>query len=184
MEIKTVRLILREVHPTDLQDVHDLHSIPVVDQYNTLGLPPNTQATMVLLDGWILAQTQQPRKQYVFILEDLDGSFVGLIGLNLGKVGYHSAELWYKLHPDHWKHGFATEAVEGILQFCFDELNLHRLEAGCATENTASVRVLEKAGFIREGVGRKKLPIRGTWVDNYRYAILEEDWLTLQAERK
>jgi len=52
--------------------------------------------------------------------------------------------------------------------------------AGCATENTASSKVLEKAGFLREALCRKKLPIRGEWVDNYEYAILEEDYFSLK----
>jgi [ribosomal protein S5]-alanine N-acetyltransferase len=55
-------------------------------------------------------------------------------------------------------------------------LRLHRIEAGCAVENIPSIKVLEKAGMTREGLKRKKLPIRGEWKDNYFYAILEEDF--------
>ena len=81
----------------------------------------------------------------------------------------------YSLLPDYWGQGYATEAVRGLIGYAFEELGLHRLEAGVATGNLASIRVLEKAGMTREGLKRKILPIRGTWVDNFHYAILDED---------
>jgi [ribosomal protein S5]-alanine N-acetyltransferase len=58
-------------------------------------------------------------------------------------------------------------------------LKLHRIEAGCAVENVASVSVLEKVGMTREGMKRKKLPIRGEWKDNYFFGMLEEDFQEL-----
>jgi len=54
-----------------------------------------------------------------------------------------------------------------------EKFNLHKVEAGVATENHRSIRVLEKAGMTREGLRRKILPIRGEWKDNYHYAIVE-----------
>ncbi len=52
---------------------------------------------------------------------------------------------------------------------------LHKVEAGVAIGNIKSIRVLEKTGMTREGLRRKILPIRGEWVDNYHYAIVESD---------
>ena len=62
-----------------------------------------------------------------------------------------------------------------MLEFGLCELDLHRIEAGCAIENAASVKVIEKVGMIREGTKRKILPIRGKWIDVYNYSILEEE---------
>jgi ribosomal-protein-alanine N-acetyltransferase len=62
-----------------------------------------------------------------------------------------------------------------VIRFGFEELELHRIEAGVATENKASIRVLEKLGMTQEGKRRKILPIRGQWKDNYHYALLEDD---------
>jgi RimJ/RimL family protein N-acetyltransferase len=56
-----------------------------------------------------------------------------------------------KLHFDHWGKGHGTEAVNRVLDFGFNDLNLHRIKAGCAVENIASIKVLEKVGMIREG---------------------------------
>lgn len=99
-----------------------------------------------------------------------------LLLLIQGKVNYKSAEVWFKIHKNHWRKGYTTEALASLLAFGFNNLKLHRIEAGCAVENIASGKTLEKAGFTREGLKRKKLPIRGEWKDNYFYGILEEDF--------
>jgi ribosomal-protein-alanine N-acetyltransferase len=175
MIFETKRLHFRDVVSSDLENIHGLHSMPETDQYNTLGIPASAVETGVLLEGWINANTETPRKRHILCIEDQQGRFIGLLGISTGKPGYRNAELWYKLHKDHWNKGYATEAVKGAVAFCFSTLQLHRVEAGCATGNIASVRVLEKAGFTREGRGRKLLPVRGEWLDNYTYSILDED---------
>ncbi len=178
MELQTARLKFRELILSDLNNIHELHSLPETDQYNTLGIPDSLGKTKTIIDGWIARQNEFPRKQYVFYLENNKPDFIGLIGIKIGKPGYSSAEIWYKIHSKHWNQGYATEAVKRILSYVFTELKLHRIEAGCATGNSASIKVLEKTGFRREGMKRKILPIRGEWVDNYGYSILEEDFNT------
>lgn len=163
--------------PTDLQAIHHLHLLPETDQYNTLGIPANESVTQGWMNDWSEQQKQEPRMHYVFVVEIKDTTdFVGLIALNLGKPKYKNGEVWYKLLPSFWNRGFATEALTEVLRLGFEDLNLHRIEAGCATENIGSIRVLEKVGMHKEGHRRKCLPIRGDWVDNYEFAILEEDW--------
>lgn len=174
--IQTVRLKLREVNLNDLQNIFQLHLLPETDQFNTMGIPEDISAIERMLGDWTLRQKEDPRSEYIFVIEDLEGGFIGLIGMVNIHRKFQSGEIWYKLHVNYWGRGFATEAVKGILQFGFKTLNLHRIEAGCAIGNVASCRVLEKAGFTREGGKRKALPIRGEWVDNHEYAILESDY--------
>lgn len=176
MNLKTNRLLLRELTVEDIPSIHLLNSIPEVDAYNTLGLPQSMEDTEKVILPIIHDQTEMPRPRYVWYILNSKLDFIGLIGLVIGKQKYSTAEIWYKIHPMHWSKGYATEAVNANLDFAFNTLKLHRVTAGCATENTASVRVLEKCGFLREGMCRKILPIRGNWVDNYEYAILEEDY--------
>ena len=180
MVLQTARLKLREVSLTDIERIHDLHSLPETDKYNTLGIPKSIDETKNLVIDWTNAQYQSPRKKYVFCIEKGNNDFIGLFGINIGKPNYQNAEIWYKLHSNYWNQGFATEAVKTILHFCFTELKLHRVEAGCATANIASIKVLEKSGMIREGQRKKLLPIRGEWFDNFEYAILEEDFIPKQ----
>lgn len=176
MIIETERLNLRELSPEDTEAIHQLHSFPETDQYNTLGIPKSLKETKELVNHWLSLQKVKPRQSYIFtIKERKTDSFAGLIALTLGKPSFRIADTWYKLHPAFWGRGYATEALTSLLRFGFKQLKLHRIEAGCAIGNLASARVLEKAGMLREGSKRKVLPIRGQWVDNYEYAILEED---------
>ena len=160
-----------------MYNVHELHSLPETDEFNTLGIPENIQTTKNLLEEWIALQKQEPRSCYIFCIDkNDDNSFIGLIALNLGKANYQSAEVWFKINKNFWRKGYTTEALTILLDLGFNNLKLHRIEAGCAVENIASSKVLEKVGMIREGIKRKKLPIRGQWKDNYFYGILEEEF--------
>jgi len=176
--LKTSRLLLRTISLSDLEAIYELHSLPETDEFNTLGIPKTIETTKEILEEWLIAQNKNPRSSYVFAISLIDpNQFIGLMALNLRKPHYRTAEVWYKIHKNYWQKGYTTEALTALLNFGFNELKLHRIEAGCATENLASIRVLEKVGMIREGLKRKKLPIRGMWKDNYFYAILEEDFL-------
>ncbi len=175
--LKTNRLDIGEVTLPDIHNIHKLHSLPETDEFNTLGIPENIQTTEKILAEWVTLQKQEPRYCHVFnITKKDDNTFIGLIALNLGKLNYRTAEVWFKMHKDFWRKGYTTEALIRVLDFGFNDLKLHRIEAGCAVENIASSKVLEKVGMTREGMKRKKLPIRGEWKDNYFYGILEEDF--------
>ena len=177
MELKTDRLKLKEFSFADLEAIHQLHSLSEVDEFNTLGIPSTIKTTELLLTEWMKKQKPIPRISYIFCIELIEtNQFIGLIALNLGKLNYKIAEAWYKINPAYWQKGYATEALAELLKFGFTTLGLHRIEAGCAVENKASIRVLEKVGMTREGRKRKILPIRGNWTDNYFYAMLDEDW--------
>jgi [ribosomal protein S5]-alanine N-acetyltransferase len=177
MELRTTKLKLSELSSVQLQEIHDLHSSPVIDQYNTMGIPGSLAVTETLLNQWLLQQQVSPRINYVFSISDnVTNQFMGLIALNLGKANYRNAEIWYKVSPVYWRKGIATEALQTLLKFGFNDLGLHRIEAGCAVENAASIKVLEKVGMVREGRKRALLPIRGEWKDNFFYAILETDF--------
>jgi [ribosomal protein S5]-alanine N-acetyltransferase len=176
--LQTKSLYIRDITLTDIAAIHALHSLPETDKFNTLGIPDTIEVTEKLVEEWINFQNHNPRNTYVLALTNVETqAFIGLIALNLGKPNYKTAEIWFKIHKDFWNRGYTTEGVMELLNFGFNDLQLHRIEAGCAAENIASAKVLEKVGMIREGMKRKKLPIRGEWKDNYFYAILEEDFL-------
>jgi [ribosomal protein S5]-alanine N-acetyltransferase len=178
--LTTKRLYLRELLPDDIAAIHALHSLPETDEFNTLGIPENIKATAKLLTEWLTLQNNTPRESYIFCLElKATKQFIGLMALNLGKANYKSGEVWYKLHVDYWNNSYATEALLELLKFGFTTLTLHRIEAGCAVDNIGSIKVLKKVGMTLEGRKRKRLPIRGEWVDNYFYAILEEDYFAV-----
>jgi ribosomal-protein-alanine N-acetyltransferase len=73
------------------------------------------------------------------------------------------------------RQGYMTAAVRAVAPFAFSALGLHRLEAACIPTNTASMRLLEKCGFVREGLARQYLCINGQWQDHVLYARLRDD---------
>jgi ribosomal-protein-alanine N-acetyltransferase len=73
------------------------------------------------------------------------------------------------------RRGYMTAAVRALIPVVFDVLRLHRLEAACIPTNLASIRLLEKTGFRREGYARGYLCINGTWQDHLLYARLQSD---------
>jgi len=176
-KLQTNRLLLRSFRDTDLTDIHALLTTPESSVYNPGQVPDNQVTTKILLTDWINEKVTEPRNKFTFSIENNDKQFVGIISIGIIKRHYKNAEIWYKVNPQFWGKGYATEAVKEIIKFGFETLLLHRIEAGCATGNVASYKVLEKAGMYREAHTRKLLPLKSGWSDNYGYAILEEDFL-------
>lgn len=100
-------------------------------------------------------------------------------GVTLGNVRrgvMQCATLGYWLGAAYTQKGYMSEAVGAIIPHSFGHLSLHRLEAASMPSNTASIRVLEKAGFVREGLARRYLKISGSWQDHIRFALLADEW--------
>ena len=175
-ELDTHRLLLRELEASAVHDIHLLHLLPEVDEFNTLGIPADIKETEQYLAPIIDGRLVRPRRKYGWTINEKSSNrFIGYIGLNLSADRFRLGEIYFKLMPASWGNGYATESAKAVIRFGFEQLQLHRIEAGVATENKASIRVLEKLGMTREGTRRKILPIRGQWKDNFHYAILETD---------
>jgi ribosomal-protein-alanine N-acetyltransferase len=114
---------------------------------------------------------------YAFFLhETAHDSLIGALTLSNVRRGVaQAASMGYWIGAGHKGRGLMTEAVRAVLPFAFETLRLHRLEAACLEDNVASRRVLEKSGFLREGIARRYLKIDGRWRDHLVYACLEDD---------
>jgi ribosomal-protein-alanine N-acetyltransferase len=111
-----------------------------------------------------------------FIFRKSDGALVG--GLTLANVRRGCAQagsLGYWMGAAYAGKGHMTAAVAAVLPFAFGTLRLHRVEAACIPANVASIRLLEKTGFRREGFARQYLCIDGIWQDHLLYARLQDD---------
>lgn len=104
-----------------------------------------------------------------------DGLVGGLTLCNVRRGVTQSCTLGYWVGAQYANQGYMTAAVRAVVPFVFDTLELHRLEAACLPANTASMRLLEKTGFQREGLARRYLRINGVWQDHVLYALLGSD---------
>ena len=102
---------------------------------------------------------------------DIDGAAAGGIGLRPGEdVHRHTAEFGYWLGEEFWGQGLMSEVVPAFVDYCFKEFSLHRIFAMPHSNNPASARVLEKAGFVLEGRLRKNVVKDGQVLDSLLYA--------------
>jgi ribosomal-protein-alanine N-acetyltransferase len=119
---------------------------------------------------------------YSFFISDMaTDTLVGGITLsNVRRGSAQTAALGYWIGIPFAGQGRMSEAVKTILPFAFRSLRLHRLEAACMPANAPSIRVLERAGFEREGLARNYLKINGHWEDHLLFAALADDAATPQ----
>ncbi len=104
---------------------------------------------------------------------------LGMVTYHHGHIRDKRVEIGYIIDPAHHRKGIATEAVSAMLDFCFGELRLHRVQAFTHLDNIASRKLVEKLGFRREGLLRDNLRVGDDWRDDVLYALLETDRLSL-----
>ncbi len=114
---------------------------------------------------------------YPFFLFRNDGHVLlgGLTLTNIRRGVAQAGSLGYWIGAPFAHRGYMTAAVRALIPFVFDALKLHRLEAACIPRNSASIGLLEKTGFQREGMARDYLCINGIWQDHLLYARLKDD---------
>jgi RimJ/RimL family protein N-acetyltransferase len=86
------------------------------------------------------------------------------------------AEIGYALNRSHWGQGLMTEIASAVIDYAFNELDLHRIEADSDTENEGSIGLLEKLGFQHEGMFRQRWRVYGEWQDSAMLGLLKPDW--------
>jgi len=114
---------------------------------------------------------------YAFLVfREGDATLVGGLTISNVRRGVaQSASVGYWMGLPHVRCGYMTDALRAVVPFAFGTLGLHRLEAACLPHNAPSARVLEKAGFRREGTARRYLKINDIWQDQDLYALLHDD---------
>lgn len=122
----------------------------------------------------MLAENAKQDLDYYFgIFTMEENRLIGTINLfSVIRGSIQSAFVGYFLDEKHNGRGFTTEALKMIVKYAFEELKLHRVEAGVMPHNIRSIRVLEKAGFEKEGLARKNVKINGKWEDHQQMAII------------
>jgi len=102
-------------------------------------------------------------------------AIMGVINLNEIVRGYfQSAYLGYYIGAPYAGQGYMQEALTLVVEYAFSEVQLHRLEANIQPENTASINLVKRCGFRKEGFSPRYLKINGEWKDHERWAILAD----------
>ncbi len=156
----------------ELRQASEAHLAP----WNPLRVPGSNPYTVAAFDE-LLANACTDRRHGLFIVRKSDGEILG--GFNINEMAhgcFQSAYLGYWISDAHKGQGYMTEAMQIGLQVAFGPVGLHRVEANIMPRNAASMRVVEKLGFRREGLSARYLKIAGVWEDHVRWAMTIEDW--------
>jgi len=175
LEINTPRLVLRPARMRDAKDMFAYSQDPEVARFVLWDAHQSIRETRSVLRRMIRDYHFAPPFTYVIELK-AEHRVIGTIGLmNVSRM-HRSAEVGYSLNRRYWNQGIMTEALRGMLGFCFRELGFNRIEAQHEVENPASGAVMRHAGMRHEGTLRKRIFNKGRFRDVELYAILKEDF--------
>ena len=169
MEIVTPRLKLRSARPDDLEAMHAVLSDPRATRWWSTPPHESLDQTRVWLDSMIANGPDHPD----FVIER-DGVVIGKAGF------WRLPEVGYILHSDHWGQGLAGEAVGASIDQVFSTRAIDELIADVDPGNAASIRLLERLGFVRTGFAERTWEIAGEWKDSLYYGLSRADWSARQ----
>jgi ribosomal-protein-alanine N-acetyltransferase len=173
-EIKTQRLLLRRVSKNDIPGIFDLRSDTRVMKFigkNPITTMEEATAFYNLVDDSLEKNTGIT---WAMTLIDSPEKIIGTIGLWRLIKEHFRAEIGYMLLPDYWKKGLTKEALFKIIEYGFDEMKLHSIEAHIHSENTGSAMLLQSTGFVKEAYFKEDFFFNGRFEDTVIYSLLQK----------
>ena len=171
LSVHTARLTIRRVRSADLGDLLEVNGDDTVTRF----LPYPTWKTAADAQFWFdrmaALQAAGGTAQYVIEHREL-ARVIGSCLLFRHEPASGRAEIGYVLGRAHWGQGLMLEAMRGFVDHTFDTLGLRRLEADVNPLNLASVRLLERLGFVREGLLRQRWVTKGQVSDSLLFGLL------------
>ena len=101
---------------------------------------------------------------------------IGTCGYLHNVVEHNRIEIGYDLSPESWGKGIMTETLKAVIHFAFSELNVNKIEAQITSENDASLHLVSKLGFHRDGVLREHEFEKGRYIDLVIYSLLKSEY--------
>ena len=176
LPIETPRLVIRRFAPGDWKDLMELTADEALFQY-TVGRPLAEEEVLRWLESDPHVKFTTPNQTLYLALETREpAKLVGYIGLTQTEPHPLTADLSIFVNTAFQRQGFALEALDAVMGFCFEGVNLHRLTASCDSRNTAARGLFEKLGLRREGEFLKDQMRDGEWANTVWYAALREEY--------
>ena len=171
--LETECLLLRRVNPTDIKEIFALRSNPQTMQY----IPrPLLKTDEDALEHIAMIDTKIETNEginWAITLKD-NPKLIGVIGHYRIKPEHYRAEIGYMLLPEYHGKGIVSEAVKEAVNYGFQVMKLHSIEAIIDPDNHASAKVLEKNGFIKEAHLKENEFFDGRFLDSVIYSILNK----------
>lgn len=113
--------------------------------------------------------------QFAVALKDTD-ELIGDLGCYIKKDDARQAVIGFTIASKHWRKGYAVDVIPSLLEYLFEDMDMHRVTADCDVENVASYRTLEKLGFRREAHFVESFSVNGVYTSEYHYGMLQPEW--------
>lgn len=173
--ITTSRLALRALTADDVDDFFAVYSNVEVMRYWSTPPLPNKEAATDLINEIHEGFRNQQFLKWGIALRSND-KVIGSVTLFHPDFTHRRVELGYALGREFWRQGYMKESLAALLKYAFDDLNFHRIEADVDPRNGASIGILERLGFQREGYLRERWHVNGEIQDAIFYGLLKPDW--------
>ena len=178
LPITTSRLVLRRLAPGDWKDLLELMADEEFFQYQD-GVPLDEDSVLHWLESDAHVKLTTPDHPFYLAIQLQDGGkLIGYLSLTFTDPQRLLVTFNIGLNRSFQRKGFALEAAEAVLEFCFEGLKLHRVTGWCDSRNTAACRLLEQVGMRREGEFLKNRWLHGEWTNSIWYALLAEEYLS------
>lgn len=174
--IDAQRLRLRWIEEPDLEQLHAIFSDPQVMRYWSTPPLQNLDEAFELLKEIQTSNRQGMILKWGVALKPSD-KLIGTVTLFHLDQNNGRAEIGYAQARTYWGKGYINEALQALLKYCFEELNLRRLEADVDPRNIPSIKTLERLGFQKEGFLRERWHVNGEIQDALFYGLLKRDWI-------
>ncbi|MFQ8704685.1 MAG: GNAT family N-acetyltransferase [Thomasclavelia sp.] len=168
--LETSRLRLRRFKHSDIDAVYKYGSDEQVVKYLDWNGVTTRQQALDIIESYYLNSLGA----YAITLKDSD-LCIGAIDIRVDEAN-DKASFGYLLDHDYWNLGYMQEVLTKILEYCFEDLKLNRIEAIHYRTNPASGRVMAKSGMQLEGIGIQELKIKGIYQDVIHYGITKKMW--------
>ncbi len=170
--LRTKRLLLREIMPSDIDMVFKGLSDPAVIKHFGVSFL-TLEATQEQMD-WYASMIKNDSGRCWAICSLDNQVFYGVCTLNFWKKEHRKAETGYWIFPEFWGNGYVPEAMQAVVEFGFTKMNLHRISAEAEDDNAGSISVLKKLGFVYEGTMRECEIKDGRYINLQLYALLDK----------
>jgi ribosomal-protein-alanine N-acetyltransferase len=171
-EIKTEKLLLRRMRDADAPEIQFLRSDDRVMKYIDREKTKSLEEALAFIQKVNSNIDNNESIMWAIALQDKPDTLIGNIGFWRILNQHYRSEIGYMLHPDHWNKGIMTEALLAAVDFGFNNMQLHSIEAHINPANAGSGVVLEKCGFIREAYFKEDFYFRGKFIDTAIYSLL------------
>lgn len=173
--LEAERVRLRAMSDRDIDGLFAIFSNPEVMRYWSFTPLVDRDAAASLLNQTLEGFRRRALMKWGVALRESD-ELIGTVTLINFDFTNHRAEIGYALARAFWGHGYIQEALHAVLEYAFEDLSLHRIEADVDPRNAASIRTLERLGFQKEGYLRQRWHVGGEIQDALFFGLLRPDW--------